>query len=112
MLDLFNALAIRLRWLRPVSVLVVVGCSGLFGYAVLAENAPDRFITTGLIGVCWGLLLFVFLSFFQCLPDMPSPEHSWWQRVRLRLRRWGYGFLGIATIGLTIGVIVGTVRLT
>ncbi len=110
MLDLFHALAVRLRGLRGVSLIVIFGFGGLFAYAALSENAPDRYLTSGIAGLCWGLLLFVFISLFQQVPEPPTDQHSRWQRIKLRMRRLGYGFLGLATLGLTITVIFATFR--
>jgi len=110
MLDLFHALAARFSGLRVVSLFVIVGFSGLFAYAALSENASDRLLTSGIAGLCWGLLLFVFLSIFQQVPETPTDQHSRWQRTKLRLRRAGYGFLGLATLGLTIAVLIATFR--
>jgi len=110
MLELFHALAVRFSWLRPVALLVIAACGGLFVYGALANEAPDHYLTSGLLGVCWGLLLFVFISLFQHMPGVPEEAPGWWQRVRLRLRQWGYGLLGLATLGLTLAVVVVTVR--
>jgi len=88
----------------------MLGFGGLFVYAVLADNAPDSFLTSGITGVCWGLLLFVFVALFQQLPELPNPDHSSWQRVSLRVRRAGYGLLGLITIGLTVAVVMATFR--
>jgi len=110
MLDLFHALAVRFSGLRVVSLVVIFGFSGLFAYAALSENAPDRYLTSGIAGLCWGLLLFVFISLFQTVPEAPTDKHSRWQRVKLRIFRVGYGFLGLATLGLTLTVVVATFR--
>jgi len=111
MLEVLHALAVRLHWLRLVSVFVILGFGALFAFAALSENAPDSFFTSGLAGLSWGLLLYIFVSVFQQIPALPNRQDSWWQRVRLRLSRWGYGFLGLATLGFTIAVVVMTIRL-
>ena len=110
MLELFYALAVRLRKIKVVSLLIILGCSGLFAYAALSEDAAESILSTSLAGVCWGLLLFMFISVFQQVPELPTDQHSRWQRIKLRVRRLGYGVLGLATLALTITVVVVTFR--
>ena len=111
MLELLHALALRLAWLRPFLVLVILGFGGLFTYAILGTETPDSFLTSGLVGVSWGLLLLMFLSLFQTLPGEPKHHDGFWQRVRLRSKRFGYGLLALVTLGLSISVIVLTAKL-
>lgn len=111
MLELLHALAIRLAWLRPISVLAIVGFGGLFTYAVVTADAPESFLTSGLVGASWALLLSMFLSFFQTLPGEPNAQQTFRQRTGRRLRRFGYSLLALATLILSIGVIVMTTKL-
>lgn len=111
MIEFFQALAIRLAWLRWIAVLIGVGFGALFAFAALSDNAPDSFFTSGLAGLTWGLLLFTFLSVFPHAPAPPGEEHSAWQRFRIQLRRLGYGALGLATLCITLAVIALTFKL-
>lgn len=101
MIEVLQALAIRLAWLRIVALLVIVGFAALFLYAALADNAPDSFFTSGLAGTIWGLLLFTFLATFPAAPAPPTDEQSGWQRFVIRLRRIGYGILALTMLALT-----------
>lgn len=100
MLELFQALAIRLAWLRPVAILVTVGFAALFVYAALAANAPDSFFAAGVAGTVWGLLLFVFLAMFPNVPALPPPSQTRWRRFVVRMRRAGYGLLVFAVLAV------------
>lgn len=110
MLEVFHALAVRLIWLRPVAVLIILSFAGLFGYAAFSVDAPQSYFTSAIVGICWGLLMFMFLSFFQQLPAVPEEQHSLWQRFCLRIFRIGYFLLGFATIGMFITVIIITLK--
>ncbi len=101
MIEVFQALAIRLAWLRPVAILVTIGFTALFVYAALAPNAPDSFFTYGLTGTVWGLLLFVFLAIFPNVPAPPIPSQTRWRRFVIRIRRAGYGILVFAVLAIT-----------
>ena len=101
MIELFQALSIRLHWLRPVAILTTLGFAALFVYAALAANAPDSFFTSGLAGTTWGLLLYVFLAIFPNVPAPPTESHSRWQRFVIRTRRFGYGLLVFGVLVLT-----------
>ena len=110
MLEVFHAFAVRLIWLRPISVLIVAGFAALFGYAAFSTDAPQSYFTSAIVGICWGLLLFMFLSFFQELPTLPAEQHSLWQRFCLRIFRFGYLLLGFATLGMFVAVFVVTLK--
>jgi len=111
MLEVFQALAIRLHWLRPVAMVIAVLFGVFFIYAIFAENAPDNHLTTGIIGTLWGLLLLTFLNIFPTVPPLPNPEQSLWQRIKLRLRRSGYLLLMVAVLALTFACVWVTLRL-
>lgn len=102
MLEVFQALAIRLRWLRPVIAFVTALFAALFVYAAAASDAPDSYFTAGVTGVAWGLLLFTFLEIFPGVPQLPTEAHSGWQRFKIRLRRIGYGVLMFGVLALTL----------
>ncbi len=110
MLELLQALALRLSWLRLVSVLISGSFGALFTYAALTAGAPESFFTSGLAGLSWGLLLFTFLSVFRNVPGEPDPRLSRWQAFGIRVRRIGYGILAFATAALTVGVLALTVK--
>ena len=93
MLEVFQALAIRLHWLRPVALVIAALFAALFVYAVLAEAAPEGYVPIAITGTLWGLVLFTFLNIFPTVPPLPRPEQTWWQRTKLRLRRAGYVLL-------------------
>jgi len=110
-LEVFQAVAIRLYWLRPVALCITAVCAGFFGYAVFTDNAPDNHLTAGLIGTLWGLVLFAFLNIFPTVPPLPTPDQSVWQRFKLRIRRAGYVLLMVAVLALTIASMSASLKL-
>lgn len=111
MLEVFQALSIRLHWLRPVALAITVVFAGLFAYAIFTTNSPDSYLTTGLIGTMWGLLLVTFLNIFPAVPLPPTPEQSVWQRIKVRLRRAGYLLLMIGVLALTVASVSASLTL-
>ena len=111
MLEVLQALAIRFSYLRGVAILVASGFVILILYAALTTNAPEFLLKLGLIGLTWGLLLFSFVSTFQNVPPHPGQDHGGWQKFSLRIRRFGYAVLAMATLAITVAVIVVTFKL-
>ena len=104
-------MAVRLGWLKYVAGLIAAGFGSLFVYAALTENAPESFFMSGIAGMVWGGLLLAFLLTFRHVPPPPHASDSRWQRIKLRIRRWGYGGLAILTIVATIATVWITVKL-
>lgn len=113
MLTLFSTIASHLYKLRPLMMVATIVCCVLFVFNVLRitplEN-PDLLMPI-LVGIMWSVLLFSFSGAFRQIPTLKDQKAGRWQRFKLRLKRFFYGVLALATLLTTITVLYLSIRL-
>jgi fatty acid desaturase len=113
MLDRLHTFASRLRWLRPLSVLL--GLISFFA-AIFLLVQPDEMTTEAwfipsLLVFCWTVLLYSFLSLFQVIPKRAGRDRPWRKRFMTGMVRAILYGLGLALLGLSIALVLMSYRL-
>ena len=107
MIDIFAELSKRIYWVKPIAYVVVIGFTGLFGYAIVFRDAGDTdvFLIPSILGVLWSLLLISITSIFPNVPTIPSSDDKFFNRIKIRLKRGIYYILGLLFVILSIAII-------
>lgn len=110
MVELLQAIALRLRPLMPLSVAVMLAGLGLFAASVTMTDR-DGWLVAGLLAALWGGWLFTLLSGFHGPPPPADARQPLRMRLRLRLARAAHVVLAWVLIGAGLAGLFVTVRL-
>lgn len=110
MLELLQAIAVRLRALTPLAVAL-----GAAGFALFAGSAvgiaPASYLTPGLLAAIWGVWLFALITGFRGVTPAAAPDLSWARRQRARLARAGYALMAWVVVGTGLAALFLSYRL-
>jgi hypothetical protein len=101
MVELLQAIAVRLRPLVPLSLAVTLAGLGLFAASALMVDG-DAWLVAGLLAALWGGWLFALLTGFRVIPPAADVRQSLGSRLRLRLARAGYVALAWALLAAAL----------
>ncbi len=108
MLNIFSAISTRLSWSKPFVVILGLICFGIFILSILGLGYFDSeiFMIPSLLLGLWSGLYFMLLSTFYSVPPAPVRDLKFFKKMKIRLIRGLYYFLGAVFIVLTLAVVV------
>lgn len=111
MLERLNRIAMALAPLQRVCLAGVVLFCGVFALSVfdISIFAGDAYLLPALIGLFWLLSLYSFIVCFRSLPEPPT-QTGLLTRLRARLQRLLYWSIALLLLGISVAVILLTVR--
>lgn len=110
MLELLQAIAVRLRVLTPLAVVLGAAGFALFVASVI-DLAPESYLTPGLLLTIWGVWLFALITGFRGAPPAVTADLSWARRQRVRLARAGYVLMAWVVVGTGLAALFLSYRL-
>ena len=113
LIDKFQKLA---AFLLPVKVpALVAGIFFFFGFLIVALTATSRrenyLLIPSVIGFLWTFSLYVFITTFHTLPAKGNGSIGFFAKVKRRLLRFWYWFLGTMFVGTTVAVVFTSYRM-
>jgi hypothetical protein len=104
------------RWLqpaRPVFVGLGLASFSLAAYLVLFGDpqTSDPLLLGLIVGLLWCLCAVLLIDTFESVPLPSGTEQRFWPRLKRRMARLWYAFLGSAFLGLTIAAAMVTKRI-
>lgn len=108
MLNVFSAISTRLYWSKPYIAILGLICFGIFILSILGVGFFDSevFLIPSLLLALWSTLYFILLSTFSSIPPAPVSDLKLFTKIKIRLIRGLYYFLGVIFIVLTLAVLV------
>ena len=108
MLNIFSAISTRLSWSKPFVAILGLICFGIFILSILGLGYFDSeiFMIPSLLLGLWSGLYFMLLSTFYSVPPAPVRDLNFFKKMKIRLIRGLYYFLGAVFIVLTLAVVV------
>lgn len=112
MLNFFTKLSTKFIWVKPLAIVTSLLFMGLFCYAVIVEDGGenDVYIIPSIMGFIWSLLLISIISLFTNVPDIPSSDEKFFNRIKIRIKRGFYHLLSFLFVIITIAIILLTLR--
>lgn len=108
MIERLQRIASFLARLRPLILLLGLGFVGLFVVSLfgLGGVRNDALMMPAIAGFCWAALLLSVSHLFATVPERPTPQHRFGQRLLLRLRRAAVIFIALVMAVLTVTVLL------
>jgi lysylphosphatidylglycerol synthetase-like protein (DUF2156 family) len=114
MLDSLILLSIKLRWLKPVVLILGILCLCLFGASVLDLRGfeSEIYIIPSLVGMLWNAMLFVLVNTFPHVPPKPAHDLRFFAKFKIRSHRFIHAVIGFAFLILTIALAMLSLKLS
>ncbi|MGB0833851.1 MAG: hypothetical protein ACPG8A_03440 [Psychrobium sp.] len=113
MLDRFKQIAITLRWFKPIALLLMLSSLVIVGYVLIGKSgiaADDYYLIPSILTALWSFSVFWSLHIFPSIPAKPNKSLGFFKRVFTRLKRFAYYIITIIAIGLSLTIVVFTIR--
>lgn len=113
MIDKLQRIAKAIQILRLPSLFVGATALALLVVIILVLAPPqgDRLVIPCIVGLLWGLSMYVFIVTFGTVPERPGPELTFFSKLKQKFVRTWYGLIGLFFIGATIAIIIITIRM-
>lgn len=113
MLDSLILLSSKLRWSKPLVLLLGIIFTGVFAASILdiGRFESEIYIIPSLVGMLWSVLFFVLINTFPYVPPKPTKDLSFFTRLKIRFQRFIYTILGLAILILTIAVLILSLKM-
>ena len=113
MLEYLQKLSRSLEKLRPFAVMFGVGFLTLTVLSLfsIAPFQQEAFLIFSIMGVLWSAMLFNFIQLFSHIPAKPNDKARFFEKVKLRIKRFFLYCLAMLFMVLTGGVIFLSLRL-
>lgn len=113
MLDNLRAVSIKLQWLKPISLSVMILSLVAVVYILLTQSniaQDDFYLLPAIISSLWSFLLFWMLYTFVNVPDKPTKSLSFFKRIAVHLKRFGYYIVTLVSLLTTLTIVFFTAR--
>jgi hypothetical protein len=106
-------MVIKLSWLKPIAIVLVLFCAGLFGFIIFGHSdiaQDDYYLLPSILGLNWSMLMCAFLFTFPYVPSKPIEKVGFFKRIKIALQRFYYFVLAIVTILITFAMLFMSIR--
>ncbi|MGB3212854.1 MAG: hypothetical protein WBB19_19290 [Desulforhopalus sp.] len=113
MIDKLQRIAETLQFLRLPSITVGAFCLGTMITVVLISDVreSDRFLIPSVIGLLWAMSTYAFIVTFRSVPEKPDRSYRFFRKLRRRINRGWYYFIGGIFLTTTVAAIIVTLRI-
>jgi len=113
MIDTFKKIAQAIKILRVPSI--AVGLIGLVSIVVVIFSSSSRegdvYLIPSVVVVLWSMSTYVFITTFCPVPEKPDKSFKFLAKLKQKIYRGWYWFVGLVFIGSTIATVVLSYRL-
>lgn len=112
MLDKLRVVAIKLRWLRPILLLLGLLALAVFIYVLLLSGSAsqDSLLVPSILTILWSGICYWFITAFTRLPARPSARQTWFRRIKAHFARGFYLLLMLGASCLTLVMVFISIR--
>lgn len=113
MIDRLQRIAYRIRFLRLPSVALGSLCVASI-VVILIFTGPrggERWLMPSFIGLLWSISAYSFIVAFRSVPSRPDDTLRSIGRIKRRIARGWYWFIGMVFLAASVGVLVASFRL-
>ena len=113
LIDKAKLVAIKLQWLKPIAMLLVILSVGMFGYVIFGKSgmaADDQYLLPSVMVLIWAILLCAFLFTFKHVPGPIESEQGFFTRLKIRLQRFYYFVLLLLCLATTLAIVMMSFR--
>ena len=113
MLETLSSIASRLRWLRPLVLILGLVCLGIFGSSLFDVGyfINEVYLIPSLAGFIWSVLLFIMLNAFVNFPIKPNQKITFFTKIKYWFVRLGYNMLAVIFLLMTVAGLILSFRL-
>ncbi len=119
MIEHFHKIANHLRSLKFVAVimaivfLVVITGIIFIGIKFTSKyHQVNLFLIPSIVGFFWSASAYAFLTMFQYVPSKVSANDKFFARIKTKLHRFWYWFIGVVFLVTTIALLFLSFKLT
>ena len=99
MLLTLHRFAVRLRWCRPLALVLMLGAvAGVFASLFAAGGTLGHLLEPALVLLLWSMMLYSFIQLFQRIPPPVLPHDDFLTRLGSRILLAVYTLLALLVI--------------
>lgn len=113
MLDKLKKIAIKLQWLKPITLLMMLISFAMTGYVLLAQSGiaeNDYYLIPSILSVLWSFSVYWCLYTFPNVPEKADKSLGFFKRFVIGCKRFSYYIVTLFASGLSLVIILFTVR--
>ena len=113
MLETLSSISSKLSWLRPIVILVGLGCLGIFCSSLfdIGYFIQEVYLIPSLAGFIWSLLFFIMLSGFANIPSKSDKKIVFYVRIKHWFLRLAYSILTVIFLLMTVAGLILSFKL-
>lgn len=103
MLLRLHKIALKISFLRPVSIILTMGALVLAVYCLIIDSIfTAGALEPAIVTALWGLLLFAFVQIFQVIPPPVLPHDGFIKKLKTRIQLALYTLLAFVVVATSI----------
>lgn len=113
MLETLASITSKVRWLRPIVVVLGLACLAIFSSSLfnIGYYTEEAYLIPSLVGFVWSLLLFIMLNAFVNIPIKSDNKVAFFTNIKYWFVRLGYRILTIIFMLMTVAGLILSFRL-
>jgi hypothetical protein len=114
MLETLSSISSRLRWLRPIVVIIGLVCLGIFSSSLFDVGyfIEEVYLIPSLACFIWSILLFIMLNAFVNIPIKSVEKVGFFTKIKHWLVKLGYSMLSVIFLLMTVAGIFLSFKLS
>jgi len=113
MIDKLRSLALKIQWLKPVTLVIGLAAITLIAYLLIAKAGSsqyDHLHIPSVIALLWAGVTYWLLYTFPGVPEKPGRELGFFKRLGINFKRGCFFVLAVLAIAITAGSLMITIR--
>lgn len=113
MIDMLKKMADAAQFLRLPSVVLGLICLIVITTILIGSETHEEefFAIPSAVGLLWSITAYGFLVYFRAVPEKADQSWKFVKRLKRRIVRAGYWFMGVVFVATTIGAIFVSYRM-
>lgn len=113
MLEILSSISSKLRWLKPVVIILGLIFLGLFSSSLfnIGRFVEEVYLIPSLAGFIWSVLFFILLNAFANIPLKSDKKVAFFTKIKYWFVRLGYRILSVIFLLMTVAGLILSVRL-
>ena len=113
MIDMLKKIADAVQFLRLPSVVLGLICLIAITTILISSESHEEefFAIPSAVGLLWSITTYSFLVYFHAVPEKADQSFKFLKRLKRRIVRAGYWFMGVVFVATTIGAIFVSYRM-
>lgn len=113
MLDKLKLIAIKLRWLKPISLVIMLCSVIVMGYILFTQTnhaKNDYYLIPSILTALWSFSVYWCLYTFPNAPEKADKSLGIFKRFIVRCKRFSYYIVTLIAFALSLVILMFTAR--